>query len=228
MFQIHVVDRSNQSVYQKHLDDYFKIRHDIYVGERGWHNLARPDGREIDTFDTQDAIYLLGITREQNVVAGSRLVPTTRPHLMSEVFPQLAHDGVHRDPGLYEWTRVFVVPALREAGRPSRAAGIVYCGIVEFCLLRKIGGLTIVCEPYWYDRLRTIGWAPQRLGSPLDHKDGAIIGLSVTMTKRGLARTRAFYGVTQSVLWQSVSSHGQRTGRSSRQSKLPARMAGQP
>jgi acyl-homoserine lactone synthase len=216
MFQIHVVDRSNRLTYQKHLDDYFKIRHDIYVGERGWHNLAKPDGREIDAFDTLDAIYLLGISREQNVVAGSRLVPTTRPHLMSEVFPQLAQGGVPRDPSLYEWTRVFVVPALREAGRPSRAAGIVYCGIVEFCLLRKIGGLTIVCEPYWYDRLRTIGWTPQRLGRPLDYKDGAIIGLSVKMTKRALARTRAFYGVTRSVLWQSTPPLGQRAGRSSR------------
>jgi acyl-homoserine lactone synthase len=220
MFQIHVVDRSNRSSYQTHLDDYFRFRHDIYVGERGWTNLTRTDRREIDAFDTEEATYLLGITSEQNVVAGSRLVPTQQPHLMSEVFPELAQDGIRREKDLYEWTRVFVVPALREPRRPSLAAGIVYCGIVEFCLLRRIRELTIVCEPYWFDRLRTIGWAPKHLGKPLDHKDGVIVGLSVSMSKQALAWTRAFYGVTQSVLWPSASRPGQRANRPSHRAKL--------
>jgi len=94
---------------------------------------------------------------------------------------------------------------------------MVYWGIVKFCLLRRIGVLTIVCEPYWYDRLRTIDWTPQGPRSPFDHKDGAIIGLSFRMTKRALARTRAFYGVTKSVLWQSASFLGRRASRSSRE-----------
>ena len=39
-------------LYARLLDDYFRIRHDIYVVERKWTELARPDGREIDQFDT--------------------------------------------------------------------------------------------------------------------------------------------------------------------------------
>ncbi|MFV0644769.1 MAG: acyl-homoserine-lactone synthase, partial [Sphingomonadaceae bacterium] len=99
-------------------------RHDIYIGERGWMDIARADGREIDQFDNDDAIYLLGLTSAGEVVGGSRLVPSLKPHLMSEVFPNLAPDGVPRGKEIYEWTRIFIAPALRTPSRPALAAGL--------------------------------------------------------------------------------------------------------
>ncbi|MEC5293601.1 acyl-homoserine-lactone synthase [Aurantimonas sp. C2-3-R2] len=97
MFHIHIVDSSNRGAYRDELEQHFRLRHDIYVGERGWHNLARPDGREVDAFDTEDAVYLLGILPGKGVVAGSRLVPSVKPHLMSDVFPQLAPQSPFRN-----------------------------------------------------------------------------------------------------------------------------------
>ena len=71
----------------------------------------------------------------EEVVCGSRLVPTHHPHLMSEVFPELANvKGLPRSADIFEWTRIFVVLAERESGRLCKAAGVVYCGILEFCL----------------------------------------------------------------------------------------------
>jgi len=55
MFKVHVVDAANSVAYREQLDQYFKLRHHIYVGERGWRTLKRPDGREMDAFDTPDA-----------------------------------------------------------------------------------------------------------------------------------------------------------------------------
>src|SRR3546814_11634904 len=108
------------------------------VGERGWLDLARSDGREVDAFDNEDAVYLLGIMPDEGVVAGSRLVPSLKPHLMSEVFPELALDGVPRANDIFEWTRILVVPTLRQPGTPCLAAGIVYCGIVKLSHPRRI------------------------------------------------------------------------------------------
>lgn len=101
---------------------------------------------------------------------------------------------------IWEWTRFFVVPALREVGRSSRAAGLVYCGLLEFCLSRGIRALTIVCEPYWQDRLAALGWAPCRLGPVLVREDGPIVGLMVEVTAAALDRTRATYAITAPVL----------------------------
>jgi len=201
MFHIHIVDRSNRGAYRDQLEQHFRLRHEIYVGERGWFDLARSDGREIDAFDNEDAVYLLGIMPGRGVIAGSRLVPSLKPHLMSEVFPQLALDGVPRASDIFEWTRIFVVPALRQPGTPCLAAGIVYCGIVEFCLRRSISRLSIVCETYWVDRLIRLGWNPQPLGPAMEHRGEAIIGLIVDMGEAALETTRQVYAISRSVLW---------------------------
>lgn len=201
MFHIHIVDRSNRSTYRDELEQHFRLRHEIYVGERGWHDLARPDGREVDAFDTDDAVYLLGILPGRGVVAGSRLVPSLKPHLMSDVFPRLAPAGVPRAGDIFEWTRIFVVPALRQPGRPCLAAGIVYCGIIEFCLQRGVSRLTIVCETYWHNRLARLGWNPRPLGPHIEHHGDTIVGLLVDMTEAALERTRETYGIGHSVLW---------------------------
>ena len=200
MFQLHVVDRSNRHAYAGYLEDYFKVRHDIYVGERGWLDLARADGREIDDFDSGDAIYLLGICPQRKFVAGSRLLPSLKPHLLNDVFPQLAEGRVPRGEDVFEWTRFFVVPALRSQGRPSNAAGVVYCGIVEFCLKREIRQLSVVCEPHWLQRFESLSWNPVQLGSPLICKDGPIIGILLNISEEALSTTRTFYGITQSVI----------------------------
>ncbi|MER9599187.1 acyl-homoserine-lactone synthase [Mesorhizobium sp. M0244] len=201
MIQVHVVDASNSFAYQEELDSYFRLRHEIYVDERGWHELRRPDRREIDSFDTSDAVHLLGIQPGRGVVAGSRLVPSLRPHLMSEIFPQLADDGVPRRPNVFEWTRFFVARDLREPGRPCHAAGVIYCGILEFCIQRHISNLTIVCEDYWFDHLASIGWSPKQLGPSLKRDDMTMIGLMVDVGPSALMATRQFYRITEPVLW---------------------------
>jgi acyl-homoserine lactone synthase len=200
MFQLHAVDRTNQSFYEKHLDRYFRLRHDIYVGERGWRDLARTDGLERDAFDTVDAIYLIGISPEGDVVAGSRLVPSWKPHLLESVFPALASHNVPIAADIFEWTRVFVVPALRSKGGSSPAAGRLYCGIAEFCLRRGIRKLSVVTEPHWFERFEQLGWRPKLLGNPVAGPDGPIIGVLLDMTEEALARIRAIYRVTGAVL----------------------------
>lgn len=206
MFHIHIVDSSNRRAYRDELEQHFRLRHDIYVGERGWHNLARPDGREVDAFDTEDAVYLLGILPGKGVVAGSRLVPSVKPHLISDVFPQLAPQGVPRANDIFEWTRIFVVPALRQSGSPCLAAGIVYCGIVEFCLRHDVRNLSIVCEPYWFDRLARLGWNPRPLGPPITHRGDTIIGLIVDISVNALETTRQTYALSRSVLSANTTS----------------------
>ncbi len=84
--KVHAIHAGNRHHYDDALEQHYRIRHDIYVGERKWMDLARPDGREVDQFDTEHAVYLLAMEGDQ-VVGGSRLVPTLEPHLMSEVFP---------------------------------------------------------------------------------------------------------------------------------------------
>lgn len=200
MFKIHIVGATNCHAYRDELDQYFRLRHRIYVGERGWHALERADGLEIDAFDTAEATHLLGITDAGVVVAGSRLVPSVKPHLMSEVFPGLVHGRAPRRDDIFEWTRFFVARHLRQSGRSCQAAGIVCCGIQEHCLHRHVRHLTIVCEDFWFDRFASIGWNPRRLG-PSRQSDGtSIIAIMVDISPAVLATTRQIYGIADTVL----------------------------
>ncbi|MGO4571506.1 acyl-homoserine-lactone synthase [Microvirga sp. 2TAF3] len=201
MFKVHAIHAGNRHLYEEALDQHHRIRHDIYVGERKWMDLERPDGREIDQFDTDKAVYLLGIEPGKGVVGGSRLVPTLEPHLMSDVFPSLANvRDLPRASGIFEWTRIFVIPARREGGRLCKAAGIIYCGILEFCLSQDIRQISVVCEAYWIPRLIGLGWNPALLGEPIVKDGMTIVGITCDMTEEALDKTRAIYEIAGSVM----------------------------
>ncbi len=119
---------------------------------------------------------------------------------MSEVFPNLAPGGVPRGKGIYEWTRIFVAPALRTPSRPALAARLIYCGIQEYCVQSQIENLSIVCETYWIDRLASLGWKPRLLGPVFTHQGSDLVALITDTNTSALNATRSFYGIEEPVL----------------------------
>ncbi len=101
---IHIVTPANAHRYADAMEQAWRLRHDIFVAEKGWTELARPDGREIDQFDTPHAVHFLAMEGDA-VIGYSRLLPTTRPHLLSDVLPQLCEVERPVGPQIWEWTR---------------------------------------------------------------------------------------------------------------------------
>lgn len=200
MVRLHIVTWSNRKHYKKLLERYFRIRHDIYVKRRKWMAIARPIDIEIDAYDTEDAIYLLALDDSARIVGGSRLVPTLKPHLLSEVFPVLARGALPRAADIFEWTRFFVVPSLQSRGKPSPVAGLILCGLLEAGIKLHIRQISVVCEAFWPQRLRALGWTVTMLGDVLDHPDGEIVALLIDANPEALESTRRAYGIRGSVL----------------------------
>ncbi|MSO68837.1 MAG: GNAT family N-acetyltransferase [Alphaproteobacteria bacterium] len=67
-------------------DSMFELRHEVFVKRLGW-PLKATDGREIDQFDHDDTHYLVLPNTAGDVVASCRMTMTTRPNLLSDVFP---------------------------------------------------------------------------------------------------------------------------------------------
>lgn len=201
MFPVHCVTHHNRHLYEKELAQHFRLRHKIFVDELGWTALRKPDGREIDQFDTEHSIYLLGIEPQHGVVAGTRLGPTLKPHLLADVFPHAAaFRGVPRGADIFDWTRIFVAPARRSESRPCRAAGTIKAAVLEYCLANGIRQVTGLGEPYWVPSLSKIGWNPRPLGLPIEHDGMSIFGFTCEMTEAALARTRSVFAFAQPVL----------------------------
>lgn len=63
-------------------------RHRVFVDLLGW-ELSTRHGEEFDQFDRSDTVYVVAQGADEHVLGCARLLPTTRPFLLGEVFPQL-------------------------------------------------------------------------------------------------------------------------------------------
>jgi acyl-homoserine lactone synthase len=204
MTELHVICAENRHLYDDTLEEYFRLRHDIYVDERGWRDLARPDRREIDQFDTLQTIYLMAMERGR-VVGSHRLVPTTHPTLMGDLFPQLAQRSPIRDPRVYELSRVFVVPHRRGEQAEPRVESVIMAGTMEFALIEALKQFTIVMETWWLPRFFAMGWNPRPLGVPIEINGMSCIGVSVEVTESAWLETCRRRSVFDPVLvWKGL------------------------
>jgi len=193
MTELHVITHANRHLYSGALEEYFRLRHQIYVEERRWMDIARPDGREIDQFDTPDTVYLMAMEGSR-VVGSHRLVPTDKPTLMSDLFPQLALRGLVRSPDVYELSRVFVVRDRRGDQVQPRVESIIMAGTMEFALIEGLSQFTIVMETWWVPRFQELGWNPRPLGVAVDIDGMSCIGVTIAVSEevwRETCRKRA-------------------------------------
>lgn len=164
---LHVVTAINRYLYEEQLSEFHRHRYDIYIVERGWRDgLRTVENREYDQFDDDQATYMLAI-EDESVVGGSRLLPTSRPHMLETVCPQLADvRGIPRGPDIYEWTRLFTIKSRREGRYGGAVLGELFTGTVEYCHSVGIRQISFVFEARWLPRLTEMGWRIKPLGLP--------------------------------------------------------------
>ena len=159
---IHAISALNRHLYDDVLEQHFRLRHEIFVEERKWETLRRPDGREIDSYDNEDTIYLLALDGRR-VVGGHRLYPTTKPSMMGEVFPHLASvRGYPVDPLIWEWSRYFIVRDRRDGILNLQ----LMAAVQEFCLDQGIAQVSAIMETWWLPRFHEAGFVVTPLGLP--------------------------------------------------------------
>lgn len=196
MTDIHIITASNRHLYRPTLDNYFRIRHEVFVNERGWKAVERMDGRDIDAFDRDDTVYLVAIDGDR-VVGGQRLVPTTAPHMLSEIFSDLAAvRGVPTGSSIWEASRYFVV---RER-RSGRTDCMMLAGVQEFGLDEGITHYSAVIETWWLPRLHDAGFVVRPLGLPTLIENQWAIAAAVEVRESSRDRARALGGISGSVL----------------------------
>ncbi len=103
------VSGNSISLHKCLLDGMARYRHRVFVEKLGW-DLNCSDGLEIDQFDREDTVYVLGQDAAGAVIGTARLLPTTRPYLLGEVFPQLLNGApVPASPTIWELSRFAAV-----------------------------------------------------------------------------------------------------------------------
>lgn len=67
---------------------FFNYRYKVFVERLGW-ELDTPFGHEADQFDHSGTVYVIARNAFGEVAGCARLLPTTTPYLLEQVFPQL-------------------------------------------------------------------------------------------------------------------------------------------
>lgn len=80
-------------------------RHRVFVEQLGW-QLQTFGDMEQDQFDRDDTIYVISSNEHNDITGCARLLPTTRPYLLGEVFPQLLNGmPIPNSPDVWELSR---------------------------------------------------------------------------------------------------------------------------
>jgi acyl-homoserine lactone synthase len=183
MTEVHVVRADNSHLYETELDQYFRGRYQACVLERGWKDLERPDGRDIDQFDTADTIHLLAID-EGKVVGGIRFCPTTAPTLLSEVFPQLSLTPLVGSSDIYELTRIWVAKNKRGKTEQPTVEALLTAGSLECALTLGMTKLWAMIEPWRILRNLSLGWTVTPLGPPHEVDGASVVAVEKDVSER--------------------------------------------
>lgn len=188
---LHIITSTDAAKFGSELDQAFRLRHKIFVDEKGWMDLRSEDGRETDRFDNEHAVHMLYID-DGRVLGYQRMLPTTEPHLLSEVTPQLCEGERPVGPHIWEWTRYCVEPGHRERGRIlSPLANMLLSGIVEWGLANGVTTIIIEMNPLWLLRLVQLHFRVTPLGVPMIINGEEVVAVTACFDHRTLARLQA-------------------------------------
>ena len=149
-----------------------RFRYRVFVQLLGW-SLPCRDGIELDQFDREDTLYLVA-RQGEDVVGMARLLPTQRPYLLGEVFPQLMGSlPAPQDASVWELSRFTAVdPEPGAEGGTSRqfsspAAVDLLRSALKLAAEHGVRRL-ITVSPVGVERLlRRAGFLAQRAAPPV-------------------------------------------------------------
>ncbi|TFW02322.1 N-acylhomoserine lactone synthase [Oxalobacteraceae bacterium OM1] len=144
-----------------------RYRHDIFIRRLGW-KLPVDDGLERDQFDDPDTFYVLSRDAHGAICGCACLLPTTRPYLLSEVFPDLMGGApLPNGPDVWELSRFSATPADPACDvDPAANTRLLLAAVVESAL--HLGARRLISvSPLGVERLlHRMGVHAHRAGPP--------------------------------------------------------------
>lgn len=170
---ITIVEGTERERHPTLIDEMFRMRAAVFADRLEW-DVAVTDGREIDRFDAEDPLYLLSLDDRTGALQGAvRLLPTTGPNMLRDVFPVLVPGGAPASPLIWESSRFAVNPAAFSGCERAAANHVVnrttielLCGIVEVCQRAGIEHIVSVFDARMARIFRSIDCAFEVIGIP--------------------------------------------------------------
>ena len=201
---IFVVDGLNKDKHVELLSAMHRLRARVFHGRLGWDVQVEAE-EERDVFDLLDPTHIISVDDDGEVVGCMRLLQTTGPHMLSDVFaPLLGGEPPLRSSRLWEATR-FCVDTERLTDRRGRnsishVTSEVMIGAFEYGLEAGITDAVAVIDPVMHRVMKRSGNAPSDyVGRPTQM--GKVVAMAVLMdvSEQRIERIREFSGIREDV-----------------------------
>lgn len=186
------------------LSTMWQDRKRVFVDALGWDVPVVDDVFEIDQFDDEHAVYLVVSDQSRSRhLASVRLLPTSRSHILGNIFPQLCAGPVPRGEDVWEITRLCMSPAISPLRQAMMLRRELALGLVEYALANGIRRFTQVHLASHLPQLLAVGWDCEPIGFPMEIHGQMLSASRIDITPATLDRLRTGAGLTRPMLVQA-------------------------
>ncbi len=142
----------------------FTARKEVFIDLLKWDVPVLAGRYELDQFDDEHARYLILADNCHRHLASARLLPTTRPHILADLYGNLCDEPPPSGTDILEITRFCLDRSLRAPERRvMRDRLIAY--LVDHALEHRIASYTALAELGWLTQIMAFGWDCRPLGA---------------------------------------------------------------
>src|ERR1700730_6197856 len=162
---IRIVTKDNAESHLNNLHQMHRIRKTVFKDRLGWDVAVRGE-LEVDEYDALGPSYLLSIDRHGAVNGCVRLLPTTGPNMLRDIFPSFVTMAtVPHGERVWEASRFAVSGNTTAAGAGlSQTTYELLIGVLKCGLSNGITTIACVVDVRMERILRRAGWELERLG----------------------------------------------------------------
>lgn len=198
---------SERSRFPELFDQMFRLRAAAFGERRKW-RVEVTDGREVDRFDDLDPLYIMSVDDDGRLLASLRILPTTGPHMLADVFPEtMGEVPPIRHPLIWESSRFCVDTAAANAHSPSgvnKVTAELLIGLFEIALRASVINVVSVYDLYLERILKRAGCRFDRLAVPWIYDDLKTVAGLFEVTQTAIDNIRDAAGIVGDVFAETV------------------------
>lgn len=201
-----VADANSRGQLAADLADMHCQRKMVFVDRARW-KVPVIANLEIDRYDLlDDTTYLLAKSeRHGPLLASVRLLTTTGPHLMQDLFSAPHRAALPSGPMVWEASRYCAAPGISGRGRRLSLLWEIICGVMELGLAQGIQQVIFAANRALLPLALECGWDARSVGPTCSDGNDEVTAVAAAVTAQGLRDVRLRHGVPAPVIqpWEA-------------------------
>jgi len=195
-----VIEPDQRDLFADVLDDMFRFRHRIFVDLLGWEDIRRDDGRDVDAYDHEKAVYFVTV-KDGGVVACSRLIPSLAPNICITQFGEHADlKPIPRGPDIWDYSRFAVAADQFDPQACNQLKAQQVSSVFDYCVRRGIRSCISFTLAHTLPQYVEAGVTTTPLGLPVKLGDATYVSVHIDTSKKSYDSVLKLFGMRQSPL----------------------------